>query len=298
MSEVKLFRYKNTIHLTVDNIGRLENFPMYNRDCKIFKGVDNKINFAIKDHNRKVFRTIDKDIIINIINDTTNKTCLIKKLEIVDEYQGQYELNISQGETELLDAGRYRLVAKISDFNHDTKILYSGVDYDPILFLDVYDNVYEPFRPSIELNPKEFIFNSYYKGFVSTPVNCKELLGFENDILHTFSVQTSNFIGKLYVQGTLEDTNPLTDDDWYNIQINGKDYIQFGLIPESGIKNELTDYLPETSTKVFTFNAQCQQIRFIYKEQDNNPKPPVPALGQMPSKDAIVGKIEKIYYRF
>ena len=58
----KGYYYNLSSGVTGDKI----NMPMYNRDIKLFKGIENKIQFCVRDHDRKSYPLRDKKLFLNM----------------------------------------------------------------------------------------------------------------------------------------------------------------------------------------------------------------------------------------
>lgn len=74
--------------------------------------------------------------------------------------------------------------------------------------------------------------------------------------LHTISISINDFIGRIYIQGSLVD-NP-TENDWFNIKVNDDDYIEYNNI---------------TKTDSYSFNINMLWIRIKVDKLYLNPLP-------------------------
>ena len=71
-----------------------------------------------------------------------------------------------------------------------------------------------------------------------------------SDGIHTVQITVADFIGRIYLQGTLASTP--TETDWFNIKVNGNDdYITYGVGAGTGV----------TSTLAYTFQGNMVYLR-------------------------------------
>ena len=71
-----------------------------------------------------------------------------------------------------------------------------------------------------------------------------------SDGIHTVQITIADFIGRIYLQGTLASTP--TETDWFNIKVNGNDdYITYGVGAGTGV----------TSTIAYTFQGNMVYLR-------------------------------------
>jgi hypothetical protein len=95
----------------------------------------------------------------------------------------------------------------------------------------------------------------------------------EDNSLHTVAVYCTDFAGKLYIEGSLEESPTSSDGDWFKIQLTSFfTYHEFGNVP-----------IPEctfTGVEGFNFTGSIRWVRFRYIPDDDN-----------------TGTLDKILYR-
>lgn len=268
MQVVNLFNKQNYYYnLASIKYGDKMNLPMYNKDIKLFKGIENKVQFSVRDHDRKAYPLRDKDLYLNIINQKLN-TKIIKKLWCLDAYKGIYEVTFSESEMRDFEPMTYTATVYAKDLEGDEDLLYSGTDWTPVFYIQVVEGVMEVFKPSVTLNPEEFLHNFYvskkdgqrYDYYVSSRLKADE-----ND-WHTASITVEDyFLGTITMEGSMEPTPQDNEADWFTI--------------------ETKEYTDETKVEAetFQFNNQLNLlwVRFKYTVKSGNFK----------------GKITEILYR-
>ena len=71
-----------------------------------------------------------------------------------------------------------------------------------------------------------------------------------SDGIHTVQITVTDYIGRIYIQGTLA-SDPV-EADWFNIKVNGNDdYITYGVGAGTGV----------TSTLAYTFQGNMLYLR-------------------------------------
>ena len=71
-----------------------------------------------------------------------------------------------------------------------------------------------------------------------------------SDGIHTVQITVADYIGRIYIQGTLA-SEPV-ETDWFNIKVNGNDdYITYGVGAGTGV----------TSTLAYTFQGNMVYLR-------------------------------------
>lgn len=90
---------------------------------------------------------------------------------------------------------------------------------------------------------------------VGLPIKAAGWYGYGNCV-HTISIQISNFSGRIFIEGTLSN-NPNQTTDWFPIQLNGSDYIEY---PQSNVRTNST-YTGDSGVYGFTFKSNILYIR-------------------------------------
>jgi hypothetical protein len=114
----------------------------------------------------------------------------------------------------------------------------------------------------------------------SLPVQANGWYSF-TDGLHTVSIQTQNFTGRVYLEGSLA-TDP-QDTDWFTIPLGGLDYAEF---PQR--KGDPSGMLGDTGTVAFSFRANIMWVRA--RMERSYFMPDEPTLDQL-GKYGVINKI-------
>ena len=250
MERIDLFVKRNIYYnLSSGKTGERWNMPMYNKDIKLWKGVDNKIQFSVRDHDRKAYPLKNDTLKLTLVNHIL-KTKLVKTLWCLDSYRGLYETTFTK--KDLLDFEPTHYQASVSDIDPEgfEDNLYSGTDWNPIFNIEVIEGLKDTFIPSITLEPNKFLqeyiiddgkqIDNYTSSWLDSSLSTSK----------TASVTVkNNFVGKIILQGSLEST-PQNDNDW--VDLDTKEFIKDSWSDE---KSDETFVLSETETN-------CLWVRF------------------------------------
>lgn len=256
MQDVYLFVKRNCYYsLGSSKIGEnMYNLPQYNTDITLWKGIDNTIQFSIRDRDRKGYALEGNEIFLNIIHPKLNKK-IVKKLNIVDEYKGLYNIIFTQSELRDFEPTFYQASVTSIDLNNNEEILYSGTEWNPIFNINVKEGLREVFKPSYNVDLKEFLYNYYTDdtdGFRYNEYIFSNIKADETDS-HTASILIDeNFIGKIIMEASVIDTP--SENDWF--EIDSKEYT------EESVKE----------TILFNKQLNCLLVRFKIKTQQEELK--------------------------
>lgn len=255
MIRINLFK-KDSIDMNL-LIGSLEkerfNMPMYNTDITLWKGVDNTIEFSIRNHDRKAIQIPSNGSVLKFVAiNQSLKQKLEKELIVVNENLGRYKVVISNEELKNFDIGTF--VGHVSVISDTEELLYTGTDWYPYFNVEIKPNKLEILDEPIILNNfnKEVIIDNFdgniYNIYTSSVIDSMITPN------HTFILKLSDFNGMIYIQGSNEENPEHRNDDWFTIETI--DYTN----EEEGYTGNIT-----VSTEL-----KCLYTRVQYKVKDDN----------------------------
>lgn len=217
-------------------IGTLEkerfNMPFYNRDIILRKGVDNTIEFSIRNHDRKAQPLKEGQILkfVAINNDLQQRIC--KKMDVVNANTGRYSVTLTKNELNNFDEGNFighvSIVTQlcehtegddISNCNCPEELLYTGVDWYPYFNVEITPNQVQLIEESIVLSKSDFVKDTYlddrtgitYERFMSSNIKS------DRTPSQTFTLNIKDFTGTINIQGSNMETPEHNEDDWFEI---------------------------------------------------------------------------------
>lgn len=247
-----------------------ENKPMDKRLIKLHKGVDNTVQFKVKDKDYKKVAVEHMTVGARMVN-LENDELVLEKYLHPGTCKGLMCLNVLEGDLCDIPAGYYQLILtqeKPTFGNMPESAIhlpfYSDTGDNIFYNVEVTNQGHVAPRPSIEMDPNDWVpLNADREPYItySSAVPANSIRNHKNSI-HTFSFVADNFSGKLSLLGTL-DANPPTDiNQYFNIDI------------APGVQDiEMDQY---TGTTAFTIEANLSWVKFkltydpdIYNIEDN-----------------------------
>jgi hypothetical protein len=268
MPTVYLFKFPEYIPLVRwDDRAPNINWPMIQYDTKIFKGVPNNIEFAIKNNDRKTVKLVDYQLeaqiqAVNSPSDSKGffpELILTKQCIIIDELFGKARLQLLPEEIDTWSPGYYRYVIRLTDGANNSEYLYTDVNKSAFGIFELKEGVVSSLAPAITIDSTHFTatpISSFNETcFVSSGIQGDSQTGRTNGT-HTIAVYHNNFQGKFWVQGSLNNEPPL-ESEWFDIKLSAdNDY--------------LTILKDTTSPTLISFTMNLYWLRFIYKEDAAN----------------------------
>jgi len=249
------------------------NSKVYDRQLKLYRGVNNPITFTFKNEDQKAqdvsTRTVDSGnyFELNIIDTESKKSVITKTLDIIDDgstasTKGQASCTINEGDLLSLDAKFYNFSIRERklDANGDPYrvVTYADTGYAAGGTIELLDGAYPEFVPSTVINTFTKSGSTYTSSYESAKPGINN-----NTALHTVAVYAKNFAGTLTIEGTMA-TEPEVTADPSN---------QYFTISTNNITTSDT-------IKYYNFNGTLQGVRFVWTNSSGN-----------------TGTIDKILYR-
>jgi hypothetical protein len=263
MPTVELLKYRENVQLVLADTGPInQNYPMVVYDTKVYKGITNKIDFVIRDTDRKpinlsaytltaIVQTVDEP------NYNPPMNVLTKRVFIIDDIRGRAQLVLEPEDVQHLRPGFYHYSIQATDVNGINEFLFTNSNRDAIGQFELIEGVAQSLVP-----PQIF----YGDKFTQTPVGYFGIIystgAIQGDAqsgrangTHTVALYTREFSGKFWIQASLLNNAPL-HDDWFDIKL-GADHNHWEVCPFEHIRQ-------------FTFFGNYYWIRFRYQIAGQN----------------------------
>ena len=207
MQLIPRYLYENKVDVISNDIGfAVEYRPVYSRQLKAYRGIDNKIQFRLLNADQKPVTVTDTPVIV--IFDENNSKIIEKECTIQDDgsttsTKGMFNVTIS--ENDLLNVKQqylhYNVYLEGSSAN---TITYSSRGFDSAGHIFVDASAYAGPKSSTEVT--NFLAESDYwiAGSSSADKITAEPGLNGNDALHTVAVYTDSYVGNLEIQATLD----------------------------------------------------------------------------------------------
>lgn len=276
--KLPVYLYTNLFEviLDLDNNNRI-NQVMYQRDLKLQKGVNNKVQIQFKNSDQKLINVSTSSFKF-VLFDTVNQRNLIEKsVTILDDgitraLRGLGEVVFTESELQACESTYYKMGVKALDTDGSYVPTYANTYYGVGATIEVRNDLYPTLVPSQETTTFSMYYNAdqtalryeYYTGNLNAYPEFKS-----NTALHTAAIYMTGYKGRVIVEGTLE-TSPTT-------------FGQYAIIKD-------TTYNSFTGIDYYNFNGIFSKIRIRYIPA----KEPV---SQLNNNKVYAGTIDKVLYR-
>jgi hypothetical protein len=210
----------NSTTLVLDQAGfTVEYRPVYARTLKVFKGIDNVLQFQVKNADQRATNIMNYTPRFVAFND--EKELILEKEGIPLEdgssaMRGMFTVTIS--ESELLDLKQQYITYNIymEDLNNAKVLTYANSHFDATGIIYISSSAYPGPMPSIEVTTfapvsQDLVAWQSEAVYASPERN-------SNAALHTVAIYSSGYTGTVTIQGTLENT--ITNDTiWADLAV-------------------------------------------------------------------------------
>lgn len=227
-----VYLYPNKIDLFTNALAdwKIERFrKVYNRNLKVYRSVDNRIDFQVRNSDEKAASIANTVLVFNLIareekDLVLQKDCILQsstqgrvyititKEELLNLESGLYQYSIIQEQREAIDNNNYRVVSRTP--------LYQDSQYGAIGTIEILGDVLGEVDESLVVNKfsytNPFTTGNLEKSFYySSIINGQPQLA-TPQTLHTFQMYFKDYSGEVVIQGSLdEDAAP---DKWVDLE--------------------------------------------------------------------------------
>jgi hypothetical protein len=266
---------------------------MYQRDLKIQKGLQNKIQFQFKNSDQKRLTVNNDTYVFSMFNIIDRRLLIEKEIEILDDgtttsTRGLGLLTLRESDTLNLDNGYYKFSVKKYNSDGTYDPAYSNTYYGINGTLEILEDVFPVLQPSqtstilqplynVDLDAQRFEF--YSGNFRAHP----EFQS--NAALHTMSLYLNNFKGIIKIQGSQENSvdtfGNFSTIDTLTYNTNTTRLIYRNFVGVWSFVRAI--FIPDNS-------GQYNNQNFLSPSMPGNP---TPGMAFYPN-----GKVDKIIYRY
>lgn len=238
MQLISVYLYPNKIDVFTNSISewQTERFrQVYQRNLKVYKGVDNKIDIHVKTSDQKPLNITGYDFVLVIVEKETQELLLQKDCDARSLSLGKISATITPDDLLTFAPGFYQYsIVKETRTNVDStehtvtnkEVLYLDSQYGTQGTIEIYGNIYGETKPSLVI--KEFREDVSYEidvptVFYSSIIDAKPQMS-TPDTVHTFRFYMSDYNGEIVIQGSQsEGANPQNWIDVATYEVTGSD---------------------------------------------------------------------------
>jgi len=191
---------------------------VYNRNLKIFRGVDNRIDIQVRNNDQKASNIVGSTLVFNLVSQDTKDLVLQKDFTAMDLTTGKVTVNVTVEELLDLDIGfyNYSIVKEVrstvdsTDYTVTSKMpLYMDSQYDTVGTLEITGDVYGGVANSVIVDTFNYTnpftqgatepFPFYTSAIIDAAPNTSPAYP-----IHTFQFYTTNYTGTVEIQASLD----------------------------------------------------------------------------------------------
>ena len=224
---------------------------VYNRTIKIFRSVDNRLDFQVRSGDEKTVNMTGSTLVFNLIHRETQDTILQKDCQVVDIAKGKFIVTVTEDELLGIESGLYsysilkEIRTTIDDDNYsvsDRKVLYVDSQFGGIGTVEIVGDVLGTVSPSQEITTFSKVVDydspvavsaeaplelprpnyarhtpttGYEEYYISSIIDANSQLVTTNS-LHTFQFYIDSYDGVITLQGSIDEQGA-TPKNWTDI---------------------------------------------------------------------------------
>lgn len=208
MQLIPRYLYNNVTNIISNDTGFIVEYrPVYSRQLKVYRGIENSIQFRTLNADQKPVDVSAKTPVLVVFDEANNKiierTCTVQDDGSTTSTKGMLTATIT--ENDLLNVKQQYLKYNIYFENADSNSLtYADRNFGSAAIMYVDGNAYPGPKSSVEIVNFNFDNNYWYAGSDdSNKITAEPGLN-GNEALHTVAVYTDAYIGTLEIQATLD----------------------------------------------------------------------------------------------
>lgn len=204
---------------------------VYQRNLKVYRSVDNRVEFRVKTSDQKSVNIANRTIVFRLISRDSQELVIKKDCVTIDADIGRAFLNLSQAEMLELEPGMYQYALSYETRSQQTgyytvteaRPIYVDSQYGVNGTIEVLGGIDGEVRPSQTI--EEFNYLREFgvdpeKYFISGLIDA-DAARVTPQSIHTFQFYFTNFSGRVILQGSLDISS--TPDNWVDIET--RDYL-------------------------------------------------------------------------
>ena len=215
-----------------------------------YEGITNDFEFFVIDNSRKPVSLANKSFKATIVNRTTKTSVVTKVLVTLDTDTSSVLMRLTESDLGKLSPALYDVIITYTDSDALVFGLYTDQNARLTYVLEVKAN------PSSSLTPSQ-IDDSFTGSSAESNSFASTAQNQNSDGTNTVVAYVTNFSGKFYAQGSLEQ-NPSASSDWFDIRLNPGDSEDHWLFTNA------------TGLEPFTFDGMFMWVRFTYVASAGN----------------------------
>ena len=224
-----------TVVKNADYTPHRENQLVYAKPLQLFKGVDNRFQFLIKNQDQKPVSLLDSTILFNLIDPTTKELVFSRVLQVVYSDKGSATTLIEGTLLDDINSGLYNYSIVVTNPEGEAQIVFSDDNYSAQGQVRLNDGVYPAFVPSANVTIQNYTndvsTNNLNVAFTSTTLTADRVKG--RAVYQTVQYNTNGFSGNIECQASQDTISVSNANNWVTINTavlsnaSGNQYFNF-----------------------------------------------------------------------
>ncbi len=218
MQLISVYLYPNRVDAYTNYLAawKTERYrKVYNRNLKIFRGADNRIDIQIRNSDEKPYDvTSYNDFMFNLVNKETKELIISKACTVQSAASGKVYVILSETELADIEPGfyQYSVIGQTRSNNDATLVtsrtpFYIDAQYGAFANIEIYGDVFgEPVDSVVVDEFRDFRVSTgnQEKFLLSSIIDANSRLSTPQS-LHTFQFYYTNYTGTVVIQGSQSD---------------------------------------------------------------------------------------------
>ena len=228
LNSIYLYRNKVTVFTSADPWTNERNRQVYQRNFKVYRGVDNKLDLQVRNSDQKPYNVNGYTLVFNLVERLTQKLLISKPLTVTSAAQGQITVTLTEAELNNIHAGLYSY-SVIKEVRNDQGAtvsktpLFVDSQYGGMGVIEVFGDLQGEPKESTVIDtfekiptywPNDGTSNSEL-GYASPEVS-------STDSVHTFAIYQTNYKGTIVIEASLEEGGTPAAGKWTAITPDGE----------------------------------------------------------------------------
>ena len=224
-----LYVYNNTYTLSTSN-GLNNSMPLYDKNIILHCGVDNKTNFKFVTDNNVPKDLTNLTAYFNVTDIENNETVIAKTMTVTNATRGEANIEVNASELYEIAPGFYNFTAYLQNSSQVQTLAYTDRAGDMQGTLEIKDSglpkARETQTASTFTQAGSYFYSSNLKGSSERNLTARN---------HTIAVYTTGYTGDFEVQGNLDTTPSVNNDDWFTVDVQGQGTNAISFTTETGV---------------------------------------------------------------
>jgi hypothetical protein len=186
---------------------------MYARTMKLYKGIDNSFQIKLLNGDQKLVNAVGQTLFWILLDRTTAEIKFMLSKIVEGSDNSLITFTVGEGDLEAVNGGMYMYSSYLMSDAGKKTILYGDSQYGASVPVEVVSNSFPQAYPSVEIteftNSENLNYLNPDNSKYTSAINARPELNGKNNALHTATFYSTNFVGKVNIETTLE--NGVTD---------------------------------------------------------------------------------------